>query len=298
LLSQAITTKTTEALSYEAWLSISLKTVQEFLKLDDLNINEVDLVRALIRWGKYQLKKYPEQLENLRDKILPALPLIRFVGMSYEDLLKVCFEELEAVLTAEEKFKIMQSSYLYNEKNLLPLNLTTSRARRKQIEATEIPLRQLHEVTLLSSQSEYTGMGNYKKKPFTHLMEFKVDQCAKLVGLNVKAASEKSSKFKCFFFTVFTSMPGRVLAFGDSDTILDHSMGQCLKVSPEITLQPGCGISIQFTFPKLSNQSSLLANRNHYAFRELTSTNGWLKVTMTSNMDILIPIVSLVFDVV
>jgi hypothetical protein len=45
--------------------SPGLKTVPEFLKLNDLDINEVDLVKAVVRWGEFQLKKDPEQSGNL-----------------------------------------------------------------------------------------------------------------------------------------------------------------------------------------------------------------------------------------
>jgi hypothetical protein len=125
-----------ETLSSVCWLYVSLKTVKEFLKLDNLNIDEVDLVRALIRWGAYQMLKNPKQSENLRDRILPALPLIRFVSMSHEDVAKVCMDELGAVLSAEEKLQIMHSTLLRDEK-LLPLNFTNRPARRKQIQIPE-----------------------------------------------------------------------------------------------------------------------------------------------------------------
>jgi hypothetical protein len=179
LFSQPITTETTEALASKGWLNVDLKTVQEFLKLDNLDIDEVDLVRALVRWGEHQVKTDPSPLLAwLKDKILPALPLIRFFGMSYKDVMKVCVGELKAVLSAEEKLRIMQS-IMQKDVKLLPLNLTTSRARRKKIKTPEIPaipLRRLHMATL--PYAERNGQGNYKKKPFTCIMEFKVDRRA------------------------------------------------------------------------------------------------------------------------
>jgi hypothetical protein len=128
--------------------------------------------------------------------------------------------------------------------------------------------------------------------PITFI-EFRVDQWAKLVGLDVAAGTAKSGKF---FFTVFSSKPGNFKACGDSDTILEHSTGQCLRVSPEIWLRPGCYFSIQFTFPLISNRSGLPRENYHHALRELTSTNGCPKVTLTGGMDVLFPIRSLVFD--
>jgi hypothetical protein len=275
--------------------SRGLKTVQEFLKLDNLNIKEVDLARALIKWGENQVKKEPEQTVNLRTKILPALPLIRFVGMSRKDVAKVCMEELAAVLTAEEKLQIMQSSLL-KDKELLPLNFTKSPARPKQIPEKNICTflrtpgpRQVHLVDLSYKRSNKRG--NYKKKPFSYRMEFRVDRRATLVGLNLGAGTAKKREF---FFTVFTSKSGKALACGDSNTILDHANGQCFKVTPEIELRPCCYFSIQFAFPLIQKNHGVL--KNHHAPLELISTNGLPIVTLTAGIDVLFPIRSLVFD--
>jgi hypothetical protein len=299
---QAITEMTSEALASKCWLDVCMKTVQEFLKVDNLNIDEVDLVRALIRWGENQVKNDPKQAENLRDKILPALPLIRFVGMSQKDVAKVCMEELAAVLTAEEKLQIMQSSLL-KDKELLPLNFTKSGARNKRIQVPAIintfvfppavPLRKLHVADFPFVECE--GNGDYRIKPFSFRLEFKVVEPAKLVGLNLGAGiSERTSKF---FFTVFNSGTGNLLASGNSDLLLNHSTGRCFKVSPEIKVPPSWPISIQFTFPLISNRSGLPRSNRYFAPRELTSANGWPKVTLTDGLDALFPLWSLVFDV-
>jgi hypothetical protein len=193
-----------------------------------------------------------------------ALPLIRFVGMSQEDVAKMCMEELAEVLTADEKLQIMQSSLL-RKKKLLPPRLTRSPARLKQI---EIPPREVHLIDL--PYDKCNGNSSYHQKPLSFRLEFRVDQWAKLVGLDVAAGTAKSGKF----FFVFSSKPENFKACGDSDTILEHATGQCLRVSPEIWLRPGCYFSIQFNFPLISNRSGLPRENYHHALRELTSTNG------------------------
>jgi len=260
--------------------------------VDNLNIDEMDLVKSVVKWGEFQLKKVPKQSAKLRDKILPVLPLIRFVGMSQEDVAKVCVQELAQVLTADEKLQIMQSSLLKDEE-LLPPTFTKSPARRKRIETPEIPeipRRQVHLVHL--PYKKYKQIGNYEQRAFCFRMEFWVDQWATLVGLNLASGTAKSGTF---FFTVFRSNSGKALAHGDSETILDHiSTGHCLKVTPEIVLHPLSYISIQFTFPLIGNRSGLLSN--HFALQELTSSHGSPKVTLIAGMDVLFPIRSLVFD--
>jgi BTB And C-terminal Kelch len=66
--------ETTEALDSSDWLNISADSCLEFLDMEGLNIKEADLVRALIRWGKFQLEQQDRDNvnENLRSKILPG----------------------------------------------------------------------------------------------------------------------------------------------------------------------------------------------------------------------------------
>lgn len=289
---QKITKATKEALQSDRWLNVALETVQELLKLNHLDIDEVDLVRALIRWGKFQVQKDgedPEEAEKLRVKILPALKLIRLVGMCNEDVVKVCTEELGSVLSADEKLQIMQSCLLKNKK-LLPLNLSENPARSKEV---PVALRLVHMIKL--PYKKYKQIGNYENKPFSFRMEFCVDQDMILVGLNLKAGTDKSAQF---FFTVFESNSGKLLACGDCDTFLDHNSGRCFKVSPEIMLQSLSSISIQFTFPLRRYQPGLpgIKGSYHFAPRKLTSTLSSTTITLTSGMPLFFQLKSLVFD--
>jgi hypothetical protein len=214
---------------------------------------------------------------------------------------------LGAVLTADEQIIIMQSSLL-NDENLLPTSFSRSPARIKKIQTPlpipargnqlftfppAVPLRKLHVADFDFEKCE--GNGNYVIKPFSFRLEFTVGQSAKLVGLNLEAGT--SEKTRNFFFTVFNSSYGDLLASGDCGKILNHSTGRCCKVCPEIILQPGSYFSIQFTFPLISYRSGLPRSNYHFAPQMLTSVNGWPKVTLTDDLDALFPLRSLVFDV-
>jgi hypothetical protein len=283
---QTLTLKTEEALASDSWLTVGLETVQEFLKVDKLDIDEADLVRAVIRWGKFQLQSEGGDPEKLRAKFLPALQLIRFSGMRNEDVVNICSEELAAVLTAEEKINIFKSCLLKNDKRV-------ARSKKIEIPAIVVPDRLVHLVKL--PYKKYKKMGNYENKPFSYRMEFRADQYSKLVGV-IMAKTGTSVKRTTFFFTIFKSKSGTLLACGDSDTFLDHSTYRCLKASPEVFLRPGCYISIQFTFPLISRRSGLITGKQQFALTELDASNGKTSVTLTGGMPVLFLLDSLVFD--
>jgi hypothetical protein len=90
--------------------SVGSKTVQAFLRMNCLGIEEADLVRALLRWARFQLQKdgdNPNDCQKLRDKILPGLHLIRFSAVSHVQFTRVCLDGLEEVLSGDEKHSIM-----------------------------------------------------------------------------------------------------------------------------------------------------------------------------------------------
>jgi hypothetical protein len=114
--------------------------VLEFLKLDCLNVEEADVVRALVRWAKFQVQKDggdPENSETLREKLVPALKEIRFAGLSQTEFAKLSLDELKDVLSADDKLQIMQS-LLIAEFKLLPPSLAQNNVlpiRSKPLEA-------------------------------------------------------------------------------------------------------------------------------------------------------------------
>jgi hypothetical protein len=188
----------------------------------------------------------------------------------------------------------MQSSLLKDEE-LLPLEYAGNPARSRQVESQETAENLPPQIHLYAFRyEECEGRGNYSRKPFSFRLEFKVLESARLIGLNLDAGtSERTSKF---FFTVFNSSSGNLLGFGDSESILDHATGWCLKVSPEIFLQRGCYVSIQFTFPLISNRSGLPRSNHHFAPQRSYSGIGMPKVILTRGMDCLFPLTRLVFD--
>jgi hypothetical protein len=127
--------ETTTALSSEPFLSISLVSMQEFLRMESTDaVKEVDLVRALIKWGKFQLQKDGDKFDgkNLRVKILPCLNLIRFFTLTTKEFASLCLEELGAVLSAEEKHSIMMAIVTEDSSLMPPVVVMNNYPARKR----------------------------------------------------------------------------------------------------------------------------------------------------------------------
>jgi hypothetical protein len=103
--------ETKEALDSRAWLNMSSNSILEFLDMECLNINEADLLKALMRWGSFQIQKQDRDNldENLRTKILPGMRKIRFGSLTQQEIVQLCQEELGKVLSADEKCSICMS---------------------------------------------------------------------------------------------------------------------------------------------------------------------------------------------
>jgi BTB And C-terminal Kelch len=118
--------ETKEALASQDWLNISSESVLEFLNMDCLDIKEADLLRALIRWGKFQTQQSGDDaVENLRSKILPGLRQIRFDSFTQVEVAQLCEGELKEVLTAGEKYSILMS-LITGDWKMMPAGVVSS----------------------------------------------------------------------------------------------------------------------------------------------------------------------------
>jgi len=116
--------ETKEALDSQDWLNVSADSSLGFLNLECLNIKEADLVRALIRWGKFQ-EQHGRDGENLRSKILPGLQKIRFDSVTQQELVQLFQEELGEVLSDGEKCSIFMAIISGNW-SLMPSDVVSS----------------------------------------------------------------------------------------------------------------------------------------------------------------------------
>ncbi len=97
---------TAEVASTEAFNNISQKTLTSILKRDNLNIPEVELFQAVLKWCDEQCSKTQLEVsgENRRAVLQDAVYDIAFLSMSHEDFAK--HVHLSGLLSAEEMVSV------------------------------------------------------------------------------------------------------------------------------------------------------------------------------------------------
>jgi hypothetical protein len=150
--------------------------------MDCLNIKETDLLKALIRWGNFQMQQNNDDADaSLRSKILPGLRKIRFGSLTQQELVQLCQEELGKVLTADEKSSIFMS-FISGNWELMPSDFVSS---------TKLTPR--HEPYTFCSLPYAADKNKNQLKCGNKLGDkcfmFKVDKMAAIIGvkLNLKA---------------------------------------------------------------------------------------------------------------
>ena len=80
-----ISEETSAFLADKAFISLSKNSLQQILKLDEVNATELDVFSACVRWAKKQCKKKTVTGNMIREILGENLFLIRFPTMSLED---------------------------------------------------------------------------------------------------------------------------------------------------------------------------------------------------------------------
>jgi hypothetical protein len=230
------------ALSSESWLGISLESVQEFLRMDRIDaVEEVNLVRALIRWGKFQLQKDGDQVdgEKMRVKILPGLNLIRFAALSHKEFASLCLEELGAVLSGEEKHSNMMA-IVTKDLTLMPSDVVINNYPARK--------RKAYLVCKLcyTKVSNILGMHTMNRQ-----LDFKfslsLSKKAIFQGFLLKRPQNKTD---IFTFKLKNQSTNKILWNGSSDK--DHFCYKgedFFKIVPELCLDARIGYTLEISNP-------------------------------------------------
>jgi hypothetical protein len=195
--------ETKQALASQDWLNVSSESVLEFLNMDWLKIDEVDLLRALIRWGKYQTQR--NEVGNLRSKILPGLQKIRFCSFSQLEVAQVCEEELGEVLTAEEKYSILKS-FITGDWKLMPSSVVSSSklAPRPHGRYTFCPLL-FNEIPVSNLQNITDG---------TWTLYFQINKKAEFIGVKINLPACLHLQVTLSSVTLHTDLNYKRIVFG------------------------------------------------------------------------------------
>lgn len=178
---QLIKNETQSILVTDAFLSLSIDTLQNILSFDEMDVEEHELFRGLINWAESACVKaeMANTLENKRDLLKDAVKLIRFPIMTMDNFIK-CSTNLSSFFTREEMgaiyFAINEPEYVGN--HLLPYS---SAKRSKKIEADDF--------TWILDR---TGLVRGDRDMCCELISIKPNQTVKLNTIHIATVSEEN----------------------------------------------------------------------------------------------------------
>jgi hypothetical protein len=212
------------------WLEICHQSVEEFLKLDCLGVEETDLAKGLISWGKYQVLKEGGDLKNLgllRTKIIPGLKRIRFAAMDQDEFIQLCREEVGALLGKKVRSSILLA--ITSKKKL-----AAHQKRKKPPIVFNLPCMQHFNK-------------NKRRDLVTANLIFHVDERAEFIGLKVNTSIAAYGPFK---FELYNARNYTVIGSGSSEAKKIAYFGEeyCL-IHPKCTLTESNKYNLSFTFP-------------------------------------------------
>lgn len=271
IYAQVIESETAKALNSESWVGINLESVQEFLRMDLITAEEIDLVRALIRWGKFQVQTDgddPEDGTKLKSKILPCLNLVRFLALSHKEFAQLCLEELGTVLSAEEKYSVMMSIAM-QDWSLMPVEI---------IPANLAPRKKAFIVCTLPYESHRFLVSNSMS---SNQFDFKLDREATFVGLEVTFLTFTQEIFQ-FTVDLMKENNNCVIGTGSSerDTFLYHGKNFC-KITPKCSLAANTKYKLLVSFPRTQSLEMLYLPIDQFP---ASSTCDGLTITIYSEL--------------
>ncbi|XP_067145122.1 BTB/POZ domain-containing protein 3-like [Centruroides vittatus] len=112
---QMIIQETVDALQSDDFLTITPNSLKDIVQHDNLNISEIELFQAIMRWTWFQCERLSEQQQRemdevtshstLRDLTDDLLPYVRFLAMSPEEFTNGPAKS--GILTSDESFAIL-----------------------------------------------------------------------------------------------------------------------------------------------------------------------------------------------
>jgi BTB And C-terminal Kelch len=178
-LLQILGEKTWEVLNSEAWLSMPEHVVQDVLQMDRLDASELQVVAALLNWGRAQVAGDGDVEESsddvkLRRKIAASLNVIRFAQFDSKQFMELCQGDLGRILNVEEKFKILECICLGDWKTM-PVNLGPL-SKTPRIRQT---------FSIVSSYTIKSTLSKVESRPFIDFATFEVGKDIKFLGIDV-----------------------------------------------------------------------------------------------------------------
>lgn len=201
---EVISSNASEIIQQDSFLALNLQSLNAILKLDTLNVEEIDLFMAVNRWCESQLSKDEKEVcpESKREVLGDAINLIRFPIMSSKEFSDNCV--LSGLLKPEETNNLIH--YLNedskDEKEVLlrktPFISESRRKQRKKICIDRIPPDDefiewtdyvMHDLQFtLSDKAIMTGLSLFGNPEYN-----------KIGAIHLKTASRQERAVNCSF---------------------------------------------------------------------------------------------------
>jgi hypothetical protein len=241
---QIITLNPLESLKSECWKYISLHSVQNVMLMDNLGVKEVEVVTALLRWGRQQVFYDQGNVfdgDQLRAEIGSCLPLIRFTALSPAEFIQLCQDDLKNVLNDNEKFLLLMCITL-DKWDHMPEHLRISLFHRARIGppfAFQLPY------------SKCSNICEAHSDDLSFSLAFEVSSKVSFIGIRVLPTEDTidAPDFGVFqFFVCYSEFDG-TLGKGRSGKTIPFDGKEYCEVTPKCVLDPGVKYRLKFTFP-------------------------------------------------
>lgn len=199
--------------------------------MDCLDVEEADLARALVSWGRFQVhteRGDPKDVERLRSKILPGLKWIRFAVLHHEKFAQLCREELGALLREEEKKSIFMAIATCKQALFPPV-------QKRKSPPTVFKLPFLEHFNPIARQDIYTAN-----------LIFHVDKSAEFMGLQVITSKVTYGPFKFELYNTHSI----IRRGGWEGEKMTYCGEEYYPIIPKCILTAGAKYILSFTFPR------------------------------------------------
>lgn len=219
-------------LNSRGWLTATEEIVQDILQLDDLDVSETALFRAIENWGKAQIKT-GGNLSELRKAVDSSIKLVRFMCMENSEFATLCISS--DLLSIQEKYSIFLSISKSDPK-YMPENFDRSKLTRRTDQRAII----------YNTSCTPLGVG----VNFDESFRFSVNKSVTLLGLEIVHIVEYDnsieaqmfgggpySSFGNMEFTVLDTRDVTIIAMGNTSNITKINGKDIIFISKPIVLQ-------------------------------------------------------------
>lgn len=255
----------------ECWKMTSMECVQDVMQMENLSVMEVDVVTALVKWGRQQVlldQGDPFDGNQLRAKIDSCLQFVRFSALSQTEFIQLCKFYLDKVLTDSEKYQVLMCIAL-GKWDQMPDQFQNSirEARIGQPLAFALPYLRCSN-TCVSTQEE-----------LAFNLVFEVSRRVSILGVRILPEDSAdgaivADNFIKMCITLYYNEYNGLLGIATNKTKTTFNGEEYLRIASKCVLDPGVKYRINFSYPSLHLHDTFYP----YALQSYSVTKGGVTI--------------------